>query len=446
MTGRKATTCGSYSRFNNTACREVWTRAFRFISCTQPLYQENHEQALVELTESWQELFDKSIRVKRMARRALEATGRDEGAHPKRSYEEQPPADTLIPPAKPAWEEPKGASGKKGMKGPTLLKRNGSSPGAFLSDRSQAEARQSVVEAVRRITSSCSSPESSSKSEKGGMDGGDWDPTYDRFALDGRGPRTTMSPSEGRETRGPQNKKDSEGRGETPEGRPFPTLQEIHQMNLSRALEEEMAEASCDICGSQDHDYRHFPAGALPESQIPGISQPGQNDDRGSLREGLCGWCQKKGHISLECPTKFYSQSMKERFPKMEKRRKLRILEYTCRRCGEQHPFNWYCPYAVKPPIVPGECRSCATLTNHHDEECELVAIKDRIGLCAFCGDISHLYADCPDRYPNRGPKRVLPCKEGLDRAASLLTRRDPTRTDTILWCLLLLWISREWT
>ena len=72
------------------------------------------------------------------------------------------------------------------------------------------------------------------------------------------------------------------------------------------------------------------------------------------------------------------------------------------------HPFNRYCPYAVEPPIVPGECRSCATLTNHHDEEYELVAIKDRIGLCAFCGDISHLYADCPDQYPNRGPKRDI--------------------------------------
>ena len=91
----------------------------------------------------------------------------------------------------------------------------------------------------------------------------------------------------------------------------------------------------------------------------------------------------------MECPAKFYSQSMKERFPKGEKRRKSKILEYTCRRCGEQHPFNRYCPYAIKPPIVPGECRSCATLTNHHDEECELVAIKDRIGLCAFVG-ISH--------------------------------------------------------
>ena len=117
---------------------------------------------------------------------------------------------------------------------------------------------------------------------------------------------------------------------------------------------------------------------------------------------------------------------MKERFPKMKKRRKSKILEYTCRRCGEQHPFNRYCPYAVELPIVPGECRSCATLTNHHDEECELVAIKDRIGLCAFCGDISHLYVDCLDRYLNRGPKRILPRKEGPDRIISPSTGRDP--------------------
>ena len=51
------------------AHREVWTRVFRFINRTQPLCWASHEQAMVELTESWQELFDKSIRVKRMARR-----------------------------------------------------------------------------------------------------------------------------------------------------------------------------------------------------------------------------------------------------------------------------------------------------------------------------------------------------------------------------------------
>ena len=273
-------------------------------------------------------------------------------------------------------EEPRGIPEKKGARGPSLPKRNNSSPSAFLTEKLQAEACQSAVEAVHRIMSSCSSLESSASSKKGGMTGGDWDPTYDGFALDERGPQNITSLSEGREIRGPQKNKDTEGRGATPKRRPLPTLREVHQMHLKRALEEEM----------------------------PGTPQPGQNDDQENRSQGPCGWCEKKGHISLECPAKFYSQSMKERFPKMKKRKKSKILEYTCRRCGEQQPFNRYCPYAVEPPIVPGECRSCATLTNHHDEECELVAIKDRIGLCAFCGDISHLYTDCPGRYPNRGP------------------------------------------
>ena len=159
-----------------------------------------------------------------MAQRALEATGRDEEVHPGRGYEEQPPADTLIPPTIPAREEPRETPEKKGTKGHSLPKRNGSSLGALPNEKSQAEARQSAVEAVRRITSSCSSLESSTKSDKGGMAGGDWDPTYDGFVSDEGGPQTITSPSEGHEMRGPQNNKDTEGRGETPKGRPLPTL------------------------------------------------------------------------------------------------------------------------------------------------------------------------------------------------------------------------------
>ena len=198
------------------AHRDVWNGVFSFINRTQPLRRVSHERALVELTESWQELFDKSIRVKRMARRALEVTGRDEGVHPGRSYEEQRPADTLIPPTIPAREESRETTEKKGVKGPSSPRRKGSPPGTFPNEKTQAEARQSAVEAVRRITSSCSSMESSAKSDKGGMAGGDWDPTYDGFTLDERGPRTITSPSEGPKTRGPQNSKDTEGRRETP--------------------------------------------------------------------------------------------------------------------------------------------------------------------------------------------------------------------------------------
>ena len=186
------------------AHQNVWNGIFSFINRTQPLRRASHEQAMVELTESWQELFDKSIQVKRIAQRALEATSRDEGVHPRGGYEEQPPADTLVPPTIPAREEPRGTPEKKGAKGPSLPKRNRSSPGTFPNEKSQAEACQSAVEAVRRITSSCSSLESFTKSEKGGMAGGDWDPTYNGFALDERGPQTITSPSEGHKLEAPR--------------------------------------------------------------------------------------------------------------------------------------------------------------------------------------------------------------------------------------------------
>ena len=52
---------------------------------------------------------------------------------------------------------------KKSAKGSSLPKRNGSSPGTSPNEKSQAEARQLAVEAV---TKSCSSLESSSKSER----------------------------------------------------------------------------------------------------------------------------------------------------------------------------------------------------------------------------------------------------------------------------------------
>ena len=133
-----------------------------------------------------------------------------------------------------------------------------------------------------------------------------------------------------------------------------------------------------------------------------------QNCDKGHKGQCPCGWCGEYGHISAECPAKYYSQSMRDRFPKRKRAKKQKILEYTCRQCGDRHPFNRYCPYAIEPPIIPGECRSCATLTNVHDDGCKMVAIKDRIGLCAFCGKISHSYTECPERYPNRVPKRVM--------------------------------------
>ena len=139
------------------AHREVWNGVYRTLSHTQPLCQASHEQAMVELRESWQELFDKRIQVKRRAQRALEATSRDKGVHTRRGYEEQPPADTLIPPTIPAREESRGEPEKKVTKGHSLPKRNGGSPSTFPNEKSQAEACHLAVEAVHRITGSCSS-------------------------------------------------------------------------------------------------------------------------------------------------------------------------------------------------------------------------------------------------------------------------------------------------
>ena len=239
------------------------------------------------------------------------------------------------------------------------------------------------------------------------------DPTYDGFTPENREARLPTAPPRGRGETGRGVTQIKETWGDTPKTRPLPTLHEIHQINLRRALEEERADTPCDICGDPDHDYRHCQAGARVESQgvgpeLPPEGQNCRNCDKGHKGQCPCGWCGEYGHISVECPAKYNSQSMRDRFPKKKKAKRQKVMEYTCRRCGDKHPFNRYCPHAVGPSIVPGECRSCATLTNVHEDWCEMVAIKDRIGLCAFCGDVSHAYTKCPERYPNRAPKRVM--------------------------------------
>ena len=182
---------------------------------------------------------------------------------------------------------------------------------------------------------------------------------------------------------------------ETPAGRPLPTLRDIRQANLRRVLEEEGADTPCDICGAPDHDYRTCPGGRYFESQ-----DPTQNQE--VPESPYCGWCQQYGHISVNCRAKYYDDSMNARFPPKGRRVQKPLRQYDCRRCGQKHPFNVYCPYVTHPPVVPGECKSCGAVTNVHDEDCQYVEVKDEIGICSFCGNIDHNYAQCPEREEQR--------------------------------------------
>ena len=181
----------------------------------------------------------------------------------------------------------------------------------------------------------------------------------------------------------------------TPAGRPLPTLRDIRRADLRRVLEEEGADTPCDICGASDHDYRSCPGGRYPESQDPTQSQQ-------EPEFPYCGWCQQFGHISAECLAKHYDDSMNVRFPPKRRKPQKPLRQYDCRRCEQKHPFNVYCPFVTHPPVVPGECKSCGAVTNVHDEDCQYVEVKDEIGICSFCGQLDHTYAQCPEREEQR--------------------------------------------
>ena len=173
---------------------------------------------------------------------------------------------------------------------------------------------------------------------------------------------------------------------ETPAGRPLPTLRDIHQANLRRVLEEEGVDTPCDICGTPDHDYRTCPGSGYLESQDPAQSQQ-------ILKFPYCGWCQQYGHISADCLAKHYDESMNAQFPPKRRKPPKSLRQCDCRRCGQRHPFNVYCPFVTQPPVIPGECKSCGAVTNLHDDDCQYVEVKDEIGICSFCGQLDHTYA-----------------------------------------------------
>ena len=235
---------------------------------------------MIELTERWQDVFDKAIRIKKRAHRYLGEGGRGDQQG---SKVEQPPPDTLVPPSIPTMDEPRRLReedrSKERVKGPAPW------------ERTKADSREAAVEAVRKMTASDSSLESSAKSGCGERPSGDWDPTYDGFSPRDRGARLPTAPPRDWDGVGPRKTPVEKTWEDTPRARPLPTLHEIHQINLRRMLEEERADAPCDICGKPDHDYRHCQARGRAESQGFGPEVPPEEQDCRSCDKGHKGQC-----------------------------------------------------------------------------------------------------------------------------------------------------------
>ena len=75
-----------------------------------------------------------------------------------------------------------------------------------------------------------------------------------------------------------------------------------------------------------------------------------------------------------------------------------------------------YCPFVTQPPVVPGECKSCGAVTNVHDDDCQYVEVKDEIGICSFCGQLDHTYAQCPEREEQREIAQKEREKDKMDK------------------------------
>ena len=58
------------------AHREIWNGVYSFLGRTQPQCRARSRQVMIELTESWQDAFDKAIHIKERARRYLDEKGR----------------------------------------------------------------------------------------------------------------------------------------------------------------------------------------------------------------------------------------------------------------------------------------------------------------------------------------------------------------------------------
>ena len=421
-----------YIKLRFTAARHYashghWTDAYAYVLITRPDNIPQHEDTYNRNAQAWHYTNARINELIQEVEQILEVQVRQV------SEESQfgPPRDSLVPPAHSTGAPSPigGTQGKEqGSREPpetTSTRRVGGQGGktAFKSphspdQESQREERDSVIDAVKQITGAQTETPGWRRMTVGDTPEYHWDTGYDGIQgftshLRNRVSETS-TPQGGQSPRGgprtppePQRQfKQLKVYDETPAGRPLPTLQQIRQANLRKIFEEEGVDTPCDICGSPHHDYRNCTKEAYRESQDvrqspakgrgSGVQCPNCNIPHPGICP--CAWCDQSGHIAQDCMAHFADDSMWARFPKKEKTKRTPIKHYECRRCGESHPFNIYCPNVRDPPVIPGECRSCGTTTREHANDCQYVAIKDNIGLCTYCQAQDHQYADCPQR------------------------------------------------
>ena len=421
-----------YMKLRFTAARHYashghWTDAYAYVLRTHPDNIPQNEDTYNRNAQAWHYTNARINELIQEVEQILETQDRQMPGESQLG----PPRDSLIPPGHSTGTPSpiRGTQGKEQESGEppeTTPTRRAGGQGrrtAFNSphspdQESQREERDSVIDVVKQISGAQTETSGQGRMTVGDTPEYHWDTGYD--GIQGFSSRLrnrvseTSTPQGGQSPRGrpktppePQRQfKQLKVYDETPAGIPLPTLQQIRQANLQKIFEEEGVDTPCDICGSPHHDYKNCTKKAYQESQdvrqspARGRGSGGQCPNCNIPHPGICpcAWCDQPGDIAQDRMAHFADDSMWAHFPKKEKMKRTPIKHYECRRCGESHPFNIYCPNVRDPPVIPGECRSCGTTTREHANDCQYVAIKDNIGLCTYCRAQDHQYAACPQR------------------------------------------------
>ena len=99
------------------AHRDIWEGVYGFINRTQPHHRVSNQQAMINLMESWQEVFDKAIRVKRRAQNYLRDREEEVDEGERGRPRDQPPLDALIPPSVPTPDDQPGDQASQRIQG-----------------------------------------------------------------------------------------------------------------------------------------------------------------------------------------------------------------------------------------------------------------------------------------------------------------------------------------